>query len=127
MLCLRERHGQRLVGRLGLGPEADAVVRALQVPLDAPADLFAAACRKGVDTLVPHAHEARMRARLPLWYRQAVDAPAFLLLPLQLQGQPLALIYADHQQPAGLSLDETTLGLVRTLRNQAILAFRQAA
>lgn len=125
VLCLRERQGERLVGRLGLGPGSDAVVRALQVPLQAPGDLFAVACRKGVDTLISDATEPRLRERLPAWYRQAIGAPAFLLLPLQWRGQPVALIYADVAQAGGLVLDEATLGLVRTLRNQAILALRQ--
>ena len=46
-----------------------------------------------------------MAARLPAWYRQAVNAPTFLLLPLQIKGKPLGLIYADKAMPGGLALE----------------------
>jgi hypothetical protein len=36
------------------------------------------------------------------------------------------LIYADKAEKGGLVLDEKELALLRTLRNQAIMAFRQS-
>ena len=67
-----------------------------------------------------------IRERLPQWYVQGINAPAFLLLPLQIKGQPFALIYADQSAPGGIVVDDKVLGLLRTLRNQAVMAFRQA-
>jgi hypothetical protein len=69
---------------------------------------------------------AGISARLPSWYRQTVNAPAFLLLPLMLKGAPFALIYADKAQPGGIELGEKELSMLRTLRNQAVMAFKQA-
>ena len=77
-------------------------------------------------TLINDATQARMQARLPQWYVQGINAPAFLLLPLQIKGQPFALIYADQSAPGGIVVDDKVLGLLRTLRNQAVMAFRQA-
>jgi hypothetical protein len=54
-----------------------------------------------------------------------VKAPSFLLLPLLLKGAPFALIYADQAQAGGIQLDEKALALLRTLRNQGVMAFRQ--
>ena len=68
----------------------------------------------------------RISARLPRWYVEGVNAPSFLLLPLQMKGQPFALIYADQAVPGGIVVDDKALGLLRTLRNQAVMAFRQA-
>ena len=51
---------------------------------------------------------------------------SFLLLPLQIKGQPFALIDADQATPGGIVVDDKALGLLRTLRNQAVMAFRQA-
>jgi len=48
-----------------------------------------------------------------------------LLLPLLMKGAPFALIYADKAQPGGIELAERELSLLRTLRNQAVMAFRQ--
>jgi eukaryotic-like serine/threonine-protein kinase len=55
-----------------------------------------------------------------------VGAPSFLLLPLTLKGAPFALIYADQAKPGGITLGEKELALLRTLRNQGVMAFRQA-
>ena len=67
-----------------------------------------------------------MAARLPAWYRKTLNAPSFLLLPLLMKGAPFAMIYADRAQP-GLELDEKELSLLRTLRNQAVMAFKQVS
>ena len=69
---------------------------------------------------------SRLAARLPAWYRKSVNAPAFLLLPLLMKGAPFALIYADKAEPGGINLGEKELSLLRTLRNQAVMAFKQS-
>ncbi len=126
VFCLRDAKTDVLTGRFGLGEGNDVAVRAMAVPLKTPGDLFAAVCLRGADTLIEDATEPRMQARLPAWYRSSLDAPTFLLLPLQMKGRPFALIYADHVHPGGIAVDDKALGLLRTLRNQAVMAFRQA-
>ncbi len=126
VFCLRDARSDMLTGRFGLGEDSDVAVRAMKVPLKTPGDLFAAVCVRGADTLINDATEPRMRARLPEWYRTGVNAPSFLLLPLQIKGQPFALIYADQSSAGGIVVDDKALGLLRTLRNQAVMAFRQA-
>ena len=64
--------------------------------------------------------------RLPDWYRQHINAPTFLLLPLQIKSAPFGLIYADKASASDIALDEKELALLKTLRNQAVMAFRQA-
>jgi serine/threonine protein kinase len=126
VFCLRDPKTDTLTGRLGLGETADVVAKQFKVPLKGGVDLFAAVCGKGADTLITDATVANIAARLPAWYKQGVNAPAFLLLPLMLKGAPFALIYADKAQPGGIELGEKELSLLRTLRNQAVMAFRQA-
>ncbi|MBX3604682.1 MAG: HDOD domain-containing protein [Piscinibacter sp.] len=126
VFCLRDPKTETLTGRFGLGEGADRVAAAFKVPLKGGSDLFAAVCSKGADTLISDATVPNIAARLPVWYRSGVDAPAFLLLPLLLKGAPFALIYADKAQPGGIDLGEKELSLLRTLRNQAVMAFRQA-
>ena len=126
VFCLREARTDQLTGRFGLGEGSEAVVRAMKVPLNVPGDLFMAVCLRGADTLINDATEPRISARLHRWYVEGVSAPSFLLLPLQMKGQPFALIYADQAVPGGIVVDDKALGLLRTLRNQAVMAFRQA-
>ncbi len=126
VFCLRDAKTDIVTGRFGLGEGSDEAVRAMAVPLKVQGDLFAAVCLRGADTLISDATEPRMQERLPGWYLKGLNAPAFLLLPLQIKGRPFALIYADQSRPGGIAVDDKALGLLRTLRNQAIMAFRQA-
>lgn len=130
VFCLRDPKTEMLTGRFGLGDSVDLVAPKIRVPLKpaagAPPDLFSAVCLKGTDTLIADATVAGIGSRLPAWYRQAVDAPAFLLLPLLMKGAPFALIYADKAQPGAIALGEKELSLLRTLRNQAVMAFKQS-
>lgn len=129
VFCLRDARTGRLVGRLGLGEGAEPVVALFQVPLSVAAgsnpDLFTAVCLKGADTMISDA-TGHIESRLPAWFREKVKAPTFLLLPLQMKNATFGLIYADKAKPGGISLSEKELSLLRTLRNQAVMAFRTA-
>jgi len=129
VLCLRDPKSDTLIGRFGLGLGVETVVKRFHVDLrqsGAP-DLFATICHKGADTLISDASEARIAARLPLWYRQDYHAATFLILPLQLKGRPFGLIYADKAAKSSLLVSERELSLLRTLRNQAVMAFKQSS
>lgn len=126
VFCLRDPKTEMLVGRFGLGDKVETVAPSFKVSLKTPSDLFAAVCLKGADTLISDATVPNIAMRLPPWYKQSVNAPAFLLLPMMLKGAPFALIYADKATPGAIELGEKELSLLRTLRNQAVMAFRQA-
>ncbi len=63
-------------------------------------------CAEGVDTLISDVGVPNIVAPLPAWSTRAVAAPAFLLLPLRLEGTPFALIRADQAQAAGIVLGD---------------------
>ena len=127
IFCLRDAKTDMLTGRFGLGDDAQAVAAHFKVALKGDLTLFTAVCLKNVDTLISDATLPAMVARLPAWYQKSVNAPAFLLLPLQMKGAPFGLIYADKAQAGGIALGDRELSLVRTLRNQAVMAFKHAA
>ncbi|MFM2120409.1 MAG: hypothetical protein RL722_1877 [Pseudomonadota bacterium] len=135
LLCLRDPKSDCLTGRWGMGNEDSALTGAVSAAFRIPlhprpqdgVDLFSAICLRGVDTLIQDATEPHLARRLPGWYRQLVNAPSFLLLPLVLKGQTFGLIYGDVEQAGGISLTERELSLLRTLRNQAVMAFKQAS
>jgi serine/threonine protein kinase len=125
IFCMRDAKADVITGRFGLGNEIDAATRSFQVALKpTQPDLFAAVCRRGADTLISDATDTRIAGNLPAWYRRGINAGSFLLLPLQIKDKPFGLIYADKGQ---LKLDEREMSLLRTLRNQAVLAFKQSA
>jgi HD-like signal output (HDOD) protein len=125
VFCLRDAKSGVIAGRFGYGADAETVATRFRIAAGA-SDLFGAVCAKGVDTLIADSRAANIAARLPDWYRRAVNAPSFLLLPLCTRGTPFALIYADSARAGHPALGERELSLLRTLRNQAVMAFRQA-
>jgi eukaryotic-like serine/threonine-protein kinase len=127
IFCMRDPKTESVTGRFGLGEGVEAFAKGFKVPLKAATpDLFGVVCIKGLDSMISDAHEARIQQRLPAWYLQSLNAPAFLLLPLQIKGAPFGLIYADKTRKGALELDEKELALLRTLRNQAVMAFKQS-
>ena len=129
IFCMRDPKTDTLTGRFGLGQGIEGVVKSFCVPLNAQAapDLFATVCLKGADTLISDASDPKLAERLPGWYRKSFNAPTFLVLPLMLKGKPFGLIYADKAEKDGLQVDEKELALLRTLRNQAVMAFKQSS
>jgi serine/threonine protein kinase len=123
VLCLREPATGRLVGRVGLGPGATELSTAFKVVPDGAAtgDLFGWLTARGADLLISDA--STVATRLPAWYRQRVNAPTFLLLPVMLKGAPIGLIYADKARAGAIVLPEAELGLLRALRDEAAAAF----
>ena len=130
VFCLRDAKTETLTGRFGLGDEVDKVARCFDIALHpaagTPANLFTVVCQKGADTAISDSSDKRIHSRLPTWYAGPVAAPSFLLLPLAMKGATFALIYADAATKGGIVLGEREMSLLRTLRNQAVMAFRQA-
>jgi serine/threonine protein kinase len=127
IFCMRDAKTETMTGRFGLGNGVEPLVKSFKVPLKAATpDLFAVVCNKGTDTMISDATEARITQRLPEWYRKGLCAPTFLLLPLLIKNAPFGLIYADKKTRGALELDDKELALLRTLRNQAVMAFKQS-
>lgn len=124
LACVLDRASQTLTGRVGLGRDATALRSIFRIPLHFTPDVFHAATAKGQDILISDTTADNIRTRIPDWYRQTVHAHSFLLLPVMLDGKPLALLYADRVE-AALQLPGQALGLIKALRNQTALALRQ--
>jgi len=127
VLCIRDAKSGTMQGRFGFGPEANEVAKAFRFPLTFTPDIFHVATSKGVDILISDINDPKIAERIPDWYRKAVPAHSFVLFPLNIKGSPVALIYADRDEPGGIEIPEKELSLLRTLRNQAILAIKQGS
>ncbi|MBL8430672.1 MAG: HDOD domain-containing protein [Dechloromonas sp.] len=127
VLCIRDAKAGVMQGRFGFGPDSNEVAKAFRFPLSFTPDIFHAATSKGVDLLISDINDPKIAGRIPDWYRKAVPANSFVLFPLNIKGNPVALIYADRDEPGGISIPEKELQLLRTLRNQAILAIKQGS
>ena len=125
---LRDPKTGVITGRLGLGGPAAALSAQFRVDVNAngPVDLLSVACKKAADTLISDASADNVRTRLPTWLQREADARSFVLLPMTMKSAPFALIYADCATAGGIVLGDRELSLLRTLRNQAVMAFKTA-
>ncbi|HEY4374248.1 MAG TPA: HDOD domain-containing protein [Burkholderiales bacterium] len=126
LLCTNDPRSNSLKGRFGFGEGVDALVkRGFGIPLANSRDVFYAALSKGADICIEDVDAEKIRAYVPDWYRAAVRSRGFILFPVMVNKKALAMIYADGTDSATLRLADSELALLKTLRNQAILAIRQ--
>lgn len=127
LLCLRDARSNTMVGRFGFGQDAAEVVKRFKIPLSGAADVFAVATTKGLDISISDIDDPKIAERIPAWYRGHVPARSFVLFPLIIKNNPVALIYCDKDQAGSIKISDKELSLLKTLRNQAVLAIKQTA
>lgn len=126
LLCLKDPKSGVMAGRFGFGADTNEVARKFRIPLaDAP-NVFQLAISKGVDIIIADIDDPKIAGKIPDWYRKTVIARTFVLLPLLIKGNALALIYCDRDKPGSIVIPEKELSLLKTLRNQALLAIKQS-
>lgn len=125
LLCIKDGKSNTMQGRFGFGPDATATVPRFRFPLSFTPDIFHAAIANGVDLLISDTRDPKIAPRIPPWFRAALPSETFVLFPLNINKKPVALIYADKDKAGDIVIPEKELALLRTLRNQAILAIKQ--
>lgn len=114
--------------RFGFGRDADSFVKeSYAIPLDGTRTVFHAAAGLGNDLSIEDIDAEKIRTYIPGWYRTRMSARGMLLLPITVATKRVGLIYADVDDPALLRVGSHELSLLKTLRNQAVLALRQAS
>jgi GAF domain-containing protein len=126
LLFLLDPGSKSLRCRLGFGADAEALVRrGVSMPLERGRDIFGAALMQGADVCIEDLDSEKVKAYVPEWYRKAIRARGMVLLPIVSGKRTVGLIYADAETPAVLRFLPEELNLLKTLRNQALLAMRQ--
>ena len=127
ILCVRDARSNTMLGRFGFGPDAPEIAKRFNFPLAFSPDIFHAGLSKGVDILISDTRDAKVESRLPEWFRKGVNAGTFVIFPLCIKGSAVAMIYADCDHAGEIVIPEKELSLLRTLRNQAVLAIKQSS
>lgn len=126
LLCLKDPKAGLMAGRFGFGADTNELARKFHFPLaDAP-NVFQLAITKGVDIIISDIDDPKIASKIPDWYRRIVIARTFVLLPLLIKGKAVALIYCDRDKAGSIVIPEKELSLLKTLRNQALLAIKQS-
>lgn len=127
IFSIRDTRTNHMQGRFGFGSNADDLLKKFRFSLAGTPDVFTASVTKGVDVLISNVDDEHIRSRIPNWHRKHINSKTFVLLPLTLKGKPVALIYADRENANEIVIPEKELSLLRTLRNQAVLAIKQSS
>lgn len=114
-----------MVGRFGFGEGVSDIIPRFHFPLAFDADVFHLALQKGLDIVIEDVGSPNIASKIPDWHGKAVDSRYFLLLPIVVNKMAVGLIYADMQDAKKLQITSTQLSMLRTLRNQAVLAIKQ--
>jgi serine/threonine protein kinase len=126
LLCLKDAKTGQMAGRFGFGPDTNEMARQFRFPLSYAADVFHLATSKAADIIITDIDDPKIAERVPAWYRRLTTARTFVLFPLNIKGNPVAMIYCDKDRVGSIAIPEKELALLKTLRNQAVLAIKQS-
>ena len=73
--------------------------------------------------IVADSYDEKMTNLIPAWYREKIDAPSFVFLPIHVQKVCIGALYADRDTE-GLPISETEHRYLGMLRNQLVLSIK---
>ena len=111
--------------RLGFGEQIKEILTNFKINLGAERNIFSVSLKKGVDVYIADVNLEKTRKDMPKWYYEKTDAGSFVLFPLILKDRPVGFIYGEYSRPNQLKLENKVFNLIKSLRNQMILALRQ--
>lgn len=126
VLCIKDGRRNAMCGKFGFGDGAQSLVKIFDFSLAGQPDVFLVALQNNADILITDIDDPKIATRIPAWYRRHVAARTFVLFPIIVKGKPVGLIYADRPHPGDITIPEKELSLLKSLRNQAVLAIRQS-
>lgn len=121
-LCLKK--GNCYSARLGFGEDIKESISSFKLTLDGQKNVFSVALEKSVDVYIADVNDKKIRSDLPKWFFRETDAGSFVLFPLKLKGNSIGFIYGEYARANEMVLESKTFNLIKSLRNQMIMALR---
>jgi hypothetical protein len=125
MILIRDNQLGVMAARFGFGADVRDIIPRFRFPLHFVPDVFHLCIQKGVDIAIEDVNASNIADKIPEWYKNGINAPCFMLLPIMVKEKVIGLFYADMIEANALKLSQQQLSLLRTLRNQAVLAIKQ--
>lgn len=116
---LRNRRDKAYAARMGFGDGVRELLPAMVFPDSFEPDVFHAALDSDRVILIDNAHDPKFAARLPEWWKETLaGAPAFIILPVCVHGQPAGFLYGEwDRQGAAAGLQREDFALLNDLRS----------
>lgn len=124
VLCLKDAKKGAITARFGYGEDVETITSNFFIPLLYHPDVFHIAFKNNVDIHIEDTQDPKIKAKIPDWYHENIGARSFTIFPIVIKHSPIALIYIDNGKDKPISISDNQLGLLKTLRNQAILAIK---
>jgi len=123
----RDMKQNMMVARFGFGEGVTEILPRFRFSLAFEADVFHLALQKGLDIVIEDVAAPNIINKIPDWYTKAINSKYFLLLPIVVNKIAVGIIYADMLESRKFQITAKQLSMLRTLRNQAVLAIKQKA
>lgn len=127
LIMIRDNQQNVMAARFGFGTGIREIIPRFRFSLNFVPDVFHLCIQKSVDIAIEDVLAPNISDKIPAWYKESVNAPCFMLLPITVKDKVIGLFYADMVEANALKLSQQQLSLLRTLRNQAVLAIKQKA
>lgn len=125
LLFMRDPRAFSMTARFGYGADLDGIVSKLTLPFGREQDVFSVVLAKNVDLLINDIDAANIRSRIPEWFRKSSLGHTFVVLPIVIENKALGMFYGDKTLAGELTVEPREMNLLKTLRNQSVLALRQ--
>jgi HD-like signal output (HDOD) protein len=125
ILFIHEARSKTMEARYGYGADIERIVGKVtfRIKFSSASDLFSQALKSDKDLVVEDAHAPKLNPLMPLWYRNSIDAKAFIFMPIAFKKVCVGAYYADlgfTRQPVN-ALEHKYLAM---LRNHLILGIK---
>ncbi len=123
ILFINDRQNNVLQARFGYGEGIQAITGKVEFELTSSGDLFSQAIAAGKDLVVEDTHDPALYPLIPDWYRNRIDARAFVFLPVIYKQICVGALYADMES-TGAPVNALEHRYLSMLRNQVVLAIK---
>jgi HD-like signal output (HDOD) protein len=123
LMFIRDKAGKTMSVRFGYGDNCRRMIGRLGFDTGPSEDLFNLSIRVGKDLIVADSYDQKMNQLIPGWYREKINAPSFVFLPIVLRKLCIGALYADRDT-TGLPVSATEHTYLSLLRNQVVLSLK---
>ncbi len=112
------RDGNALKGKVGFGNAMPEALSNLYFPEAYAADVFHLALLNNADVFIRDVAGPKSMVSIPSWLTETLpDVRAFILLPMNLNGRPIGLLYGDFRKGTKEMVEQEEVVLMSSLRD----------
>ncbi|MCW9014970.1 MAG: HDOD domain-containing protein [Gammaproteobacteria bacterium] len=125
MFCFINKSRTSIIARFGFGRDVEILTQRFSIPLGGEKDIFNQALTQCKDLVIEDVNSTDCKDLIPDWYRDKYAKNSMLVYPIVVKNIPMGILYIDSITPISIG-DESRLSMIKTLRNQIVLAIRQS-